>query len=65
MRALKRLDHFFDAFLYVTRDLQGDVLRLLDESRETVRLYESARTGAALGILVRPSRCSISGLRSS
>jgi two-component system nitrogen regulation sensor histidine kinase NtrY len=40
IRALVYLNNFFDAFLYVTRDVQGDVLRLLDETRATVQLYE-------------------------
>jgi len=40
MRALVYLTNFFDAFLYVTRDVQGDVLQLLDETRATVQLYE-------------------------
>ncbi|MDT8343270.1 MAG: PAS domain-containing sensor histidine kinase [Thermohalobaculum sp.] len=40
IRALVYLTNFFDAFLYVSRDVQGDVLRLLDGTRETVQLYE-------------------------
>lgn len=40
IRALVFLTNFFDAFLYVTRDVQGEVLRLLDETRATVQLYE-------------------------
>ena len=40
IRALVYLTNFFDAFLYVTRDIQGDVLQLLDETRATVQLYE-------------------------
>ena len=40
IRALIRLEGFADAYLYVTRDVQGDVLRLLDESRETMQLYD-------------------------
>jgi len=40
IRALVYLTNFFDAFLYVTRDIQGEVLQLLDETRATVRLYE-------------------------
>ncbi|HSF94592.1 MAG TPA: PAS domain-containing sensor histidine kinase, partial [Thermohalobaculum sp.] len=40
IRALVYLTNFFDAFLYVTRDVQGDVLGLLDETRATVQLYE-------------------------
>jgi two-component system nitrogen regulation sensor histidine kinase NtrY len=40
IRALVYLTNFFDAFLYVTRDVQGEVLQLLDETRATVKLYE-------------------------
>jgi len=40
IRALVYLTNYFDLFLYVTRDVQGDVLRLLDETRDTVQLYE-------------------------
>ncbi|MEL6478735.1 MAG: HAMP domain-containing protein, partial [Pseudomonadota bacterium] len=40
IRALVHLTNFSDAFLYVTRDVQGEVLRLLDETRETVQLYD-------------------------
>jgi len=40
IRALVSLTNFFDAFLYVSRDVSGEVLGLLDETRETVQLYE-------------------------
>jgi len=40
IRALVYLTNFFDAFLYVTRDVQGQVLQLLDETKDTVQLYE-------------------------
>jgi two-component system nitrogen regulation sensor histidine kinase NtrY len=40
IRALVYLNNYFDAFLYVTRDVQGEVLQLLDETRATVQLYE-------------------------
>ncbi|MEM9781743.1 MAG: PAS domain-containing sensor histidine kinase [Pseudomonadota bacterium] len=40
IRALVYLTNFFDAFLYVSRDLEGEVLRLLDETEQTVQLYE-------------------------
>ncbi len=40
IRALVALTNFPDAFLYVTRRIDGEVLRLLDETRETVALYE-------------------------
>nr|WP_234455052.1 PAS domain-containing sensor histidine kinase [Thermohalobaculum xanthum] len=40
IRALVYLTNFFDAFLYVSRDVEGDVLRLLDRTRETVQFYE-------------------------
>jgi len=38
-RALIALDDFVDRFLYVTRDVDGNILNLLDETRETVRFY--------------------------
>ncbi|MEO0762343.1 MAG: HAMP domain-containing protein, partial [Pseudomonadota bacterium] len=40
IRALVYLTNFFDAFLYVSRDVEGEVLRLLDETEQTVQLYE-------------------------
>ncbi|MFN3616154.1 MAG: HAMP domain-containing protein, partial [Rubrimonas sp.] len=40
MRALVALTASFDNFLYITRRIDGEVLQLLDETRETVRLYE-------------------------
>ena len=39
-RALVALDGFPDRLLYVSRRVDGDILRLLDETRETVDLYE-------------------------
>ncbi len=38
-RALVKLDAFPDRYLYVTRDVDGKILSLLDDTRETVRLY--------------------------
>ncbi len=38
-RALLRLDAFADRYLYVTREVDGDILELLDETRSTARLY--------------------------
>jgi len=40
IRALVYLTNFFDAFLYVSRDVDGSVLSLLDETQATVQLYE-------------------------
>ena len=40
IRALVFLPSYFDAFLYITRNVQGDVLRLLDETRGTVQFYD-------------------------
>jgi two-component system nitrogen regulation sensor histidine kinase NtrY len=40
LRALVHLNSMLDRFLYITRRIEGDVLLLLDETRETVRLYE-------------------------
>ncbi|HSF93079.1 MAG TPA: HAMP domain-containing protein, partial [Paracoccaceae bacterium] len=39
-RALVVMEQFFDRFLYVTRDVDGGVLSLLDETQETVLLYQ-------------------------
>jgi two-component system, NtrC family, nitrogen regulation sensor histidine kinase NtrY len=38
-RALVRLEAFADRYLYVSRNVDGSILSLLDETRETVRLY--------------------------
>ena len=40
IRALVFLPNFFDAFLYISRTVQGDVLRLLDATRGTVQFYD-------------------------
>ena len=39
-RALVALEGFPDRLLYVSRSVDGDILRLLDETRETVDLYQ-------------------------
>jgi two-component system nitrogen regulation sensor histidine kinase NtrY len=38
-RALYHLDAFADRFLYVSREVDGEILALLDETTETVSLY--------------------------
>jgi two-component system nitrogen regulation sensor histidine kinase NtrY len=38
-RALLFLDAFTDRYLYVTREVDGSILSLLDETKETVQLY--------------------------
>ncbi|MGJ8546670.1 MAG: ATP-binding protein [Sulfitobacter sp.] len=38
-RALVRLHSHVDRFLYVARDVDGEILSLLDETQETARLY--------------------------
>ncbi len=38
-RALTPVDGFLDRFLYVSRDVDGDLLALLDDTQETVGLY--------------------------
>lgn len=38
-RALQSLAGFADRFLYVTRDVDGSILSLLDETQETIALY--------------------------
>lgn len=39
-RALVPLGAFVDRFLYVSRDVDGEILNLLDETQETIRLYQ-------------------------
>lgn len=39
-RAIVRLNAFFDRYLYVSRDVDGELLNLLDDTKETARLYE-------------------------
>ncbi|NOR63041.1 MAG: HAMP domain-containing protein [Rhodobacteraceae bacterium] len=39
-RALMPLAGYSDRFLYVTRDVNGDILNLLDETKATVTLYQ-------------------------
>jgi two-component system nitrogen regulation sensor histidine kinase NtrY len=38
-RALLRLAAFADRFLYVSRDVDGDLIALLDDAQESIRLY--------------------------
>ncbi|TNF64531.1 MAG: PAS domain-containing sensor histidine kinase [Rhodobacteraceae bacterium] len=39
-RALVRLDAFVDRYLYVSREVDGEILSLLDDTQESVRLYQ-------------------------
>ncbi len=39
-RALVRLEAFADRLLYVSREVDGEILSLLDDTKETVRLYQ-------------------------
>ncbi len=39
-RALVRLEAFADYFLFVSREVDGNILRLLDETQATVALYQ-------------------------
>ncbi|WP_425046313.1 ATP-binding protein [Primorskyibacter sp. S87] len=39
-RALVPLGSFVDRFLYVSRDVDGEILNLLDDTKETVHLYQ-------------------------
>ena len=39
-RALVPMQSFIDRYLYVSRDVDGKILSLLDETTETVRLYQ-------------------------
>ncbi len=40
LRALVRLKPFADRYLYVTRKVDGQILSLLDDTRQTVHLYQ-------------------------
>jgi two-component system nitrogen regulation sensor histidine kinase NtrY len=40
IRALVYLTNYLDYYLYVSRRVDGEVLKLLDETQETVQLYE-------------------------
>lgn len=39
-RAIVPLASFVDRFLYISREVDGEILSLLDETQETVRLYQ-------------------------
>jgi len=39
-RALVRLDAFVDRYLYVSRNVDGELLNLLDETKQTAHLYQ-------------------------
>jgi two-component system nitrogen regulation sensor histidine kinase NtrY len=39
-RAIVALDNYFDRYLYVAREVDGAILSLLDETRETVVFYQ-------------------------
>ena len=39
-RALVPLSAFTDRYLYVSREVDGEILSLLDETKETIRLYQ-------------------------
>lgn len=39
-RALILLGSYLDRYLYISRDVDGEILSLLDETKETVRLYQ-------------------------
>ncbi len=39
-RALVHLDAYADRYLYISRNVDGKILGLLDETRQTVRLYQ-------------------------
>ncbi len=40
LRALIKLNAFTDRYLYITRTVDGKILKLLDEAQENVRLYQ-------------------------
>ncbi|UWR24037.1 PAS domain-containing sensor histidine kinase [Sulfitobacter sp. S190] len=39
-RALIRLDSYVDRFLFISREVDGEILSLLDETKQTVLLYQ-------------------------
>lgn len=39
-RAIIRLTSFVDRFLYVSREVDGEILSLLEDTQETIRLYQ-------------------------
>jgi len=39
-RVLVRLNSFVDRLLYISREVDGEILSLLDETQETIRLYQ-------------------------
>lgn len=39
-RAIRQLGAFSDRYLYVSREVDGQILRLLDDTQENVRLYQ-------------------------
>ncbi len=43
-RALAVLPAFADRFLYVSRDVDGEILSLLDQTKETIGLYQQLET---------------------
>ncbi len=43
-RALVPLGAFVDRYLYVSRNVDGDILNLLDETQETARFYQQQET---------------------
>jgi two-component system nitrogen regulation sensor histidine kinase NtrY len=45
-RALVHLDAFADRYLYVSRDVDGSILSLLDKTQETVKLYNQLEANA-------------------
>ncbi len=39
-RAIVRLTSFVDRFLYISREVDGEILSLLEDTQETIRLYQ-------------------------
>jgi len=60
-RALVPLDAFADRWLYVSREVDGELLSLLDETQETVRLYQQLENER--GRVCSSSGCSTSASR--
>jgi two-component system nitrogen regulation sensor histidine kinase NtrY len=54
-RALFRLDAFPDRYLYVSREVDGEIISLLDETQETVQLYQPAgKRAGPRAVRIRP-----------
>ncbi|MBE1297204.1 MAG: HAMP domain-containing protein [Rhodobacteraceae bacterium] len=49
-RAIVRLNAFVDRFLYISRDVDGELLNLLDETQQTANLYQQLERERGRGL---------------